>query len=98
FVLGRELAKKSHSAIVVHATTRSPIMVYGQIKSCDSFKDNYGEGVPNYLYNMNPARYGQIFICHETAPCPGLYEIAEKLGACLIYFHSENNIEESPVC
>ena len=97
FVLGRALAE-SGSSLFVHATTRSPIMAWGPIVSIESFDDNYGEGVLNYLYNMTPDRYGHIFICHETAPCPALYEIADRLGASLIHFHSENAIEESPVC
>jgi Phosphoribosyl transferase/TRSP domain C terminus to PRTase_2 len=98
FVLGRALAAEAGAVVRVHATTRSPILAWGPVHHIESFKDNYDEGVPNYLYNVDLDRYGKIFLCHETAPSPSLHEIAGRLRACLVHFHSESKIEESPVC
>lgn len=92
FVLGRALAEVTGEVVRVHATTRSPIMSWGAVHHIESFKDNYNEGVMNYLYNVDPNLYGHIFICHETAPCLALSEIARKLDASLIYFHTESEI------
>ena len=28
--------------------------------------DNYGEGIPNFLYNYRREEYSQVFVVHET--------------------------------
>ena len=30
------------------------------------FEDNYDDGIPNFIYNLNPDDYRDIILCHET--------------------------------
>lgn len=52
------------------STTRSPILPGEAIETKASFSDHYGEGIPNFAYNLpNPDGPAQVVLCHEsTAP------------------------------
>lgn len=63
----------------VQATSRSPILVGADVGRRLVFADNYGEGIVNYLYNVNPADYARIIVCHET-PRAGLDDVLQQLG------------------
>ncbi|HEV2569605.1 phosphoribosyltransferase domain-containing protein [Sphingomonas sp.] len=52
--------------VVVQATTRSPARIGGAIGRSLAFADNYGTGVPNYLYNADPDDGRETWIVHET--------------------------------
>lgn len=97
FVLGRELQKMG-GQVLIQSTTRSPIREWGNITSTRYFPDNYGEGVNNYIYGLDPSRYGKIVICCETDCGAHLRELAHELGAHLIRFASEAIFEEDLVC
>lgn len=63
------------------ATTASPINLGMAIKRKVEFQDNYGEGKPNFLYNVNPDDYDKIFLCVETGSktiSPTLLEYLKK--------------------
>lgn len=83
--------------VVVQSTTRSPILEWGAVGHALRFPDNYGEGIANYLYNVAPGQYDHVLACHETAPGPGLHQLARLLGARLFHFQSEDHVEEVPV-
>lgn len=51
-----------------HASTRSPVLPCGPIRSRTEFRDNYGEGIPNYLYNLEPDSGERILMVFETPP------------------------------
>lgn len=71
--------------VAVQSTTRSPILIGADIQRRLVFADNYGEGIRNYLYNVDPTDYARILVCHET-PLEGLDELVQQLGpACLTY-------------
>lgn len=77
--------------VAVQATTRSPILTGADITRRLVFADNYGEGIRNYLYNVDPLDYARIALCHETPP-EGLTDLIRQLGpACLPYRYSEPN-------
>ena len=97
FLLGRSLEARGHD-VVVQSTTRSPILQWGAVSHTLRFPDNYGEGVENFVYNLAPTQYEHILICHETPPNSALYEMAKTVNGRLLYFQSENQIEEIPVC
>jgi hypothetical protein len=65
--------------VAVQATSRSPILVGADVGSRRVFADNYGEGIVNYLYNVDPDDYARIIVCHET-PRAGLDELLQNLG------------------
>jgi hypothetical protein len=83
--------------VVVQSTTRSPILRWGAVDHILGLPDNYGEGVPNYLYNVAPGQYEHVFICHETPANPALFQLAGELSARLLHFMSETQIEEISV-
>lgn len=96
FLLGRELENRNID-VVVQSTTRSPILQWGAVGQALSFPDNYGEGIMNFLYNVEPGHYDHVFICHETPPNAALQQLANTLDARLFHFLSANNFEEIPV-
>ncbi|EOI3394691.1 phosphoribosyltransferase domain-containing protein [Enterobacter hormaechei] len=48
------------------STTRSPIAVGYAIESAISFTDNYGLGIPNFVYNVAHQQFDRILVCAET--------------------------------
>jgi len=97
YALGAGLARDGVD-VMVQSTTRSPIRRWGAVAHTLAFADNYGEGIPNFLYNVAPGQYDHVFICHETPPNAALFELAALLKARLFHFTSEALIEEIPVC
>ena len=88
FRIGLELEAAGFD-VAVQATTRSPILPGAGIGRRMVFSDNYGEGIPNYLYNVNPDDYARIIVCHETPP-DGLADLLRQLGpVSLPYRYSE---------
>ncbi len=65
YLLGRDLEYKGFK-IKVQSTTRSPIHQGNDIASVSQFEDNYEDGIPNFIYNLNPDDYREIILCHET--------------------------------
>ncbi|MGH8556006.1 MAG: phosphoribosyltransferase domain-containing protein [Methylococcales bacterium] len=70
--------------IGIQSTTRSPILIGGAIESAMIFKDNYFEGIANYLYNVKPSYYDRILLCHETQLGDDLRNLAGQLNALLL--------------
>lgn len=68
----------------VQSTTRSPILIGAAIESTMAFKDNYLEGIANYLYNVKPSVYDRILLCHETPCGDDLRDLAGQLSALLL--------------
>lgn len=84
FRIGRALEREGRN-VHVQSTTRSPILLGSDIEQRLVFMDNYGEGIPNYLYNVDPNAYARIILCHET-PSDSLTEVCAQLGArCVPY-------------
>ncbi len=65
YLLGRKLAAQGLN-VKVQSTTRSPIHLGNEIGLICQFEDNYEDGIANFIYNMNPADYREIILCHET--------------------------------
>jgi hypothetical protein len=93
YLLGAALEQLGAN-VAVQSTTRSPILKWGAVSAALAFPDNYGEGVTNFLYNVTPGQYDHVFICHETAPCAALQQLAEVFDARLFYFPTETHVEE----
>ncbi len=84
FRLGCALEQRGY-AVNIQATTRSPILIGADIQRRLIFADNYGEGIPNYLYNVDPTQYNRIIICHETAVAT-IQPLMQQLGQhCVNY-------------
>ncbi|MFK3889764.1 phosphoribosyltransferase domain-containing protein [Sphingomonas sp. NPDC079357] len=65
FRLAERLAAEG-ADVVVQATSRSPARVGAAMAAKLCFADNYRTGVPNYLYNADPADGRATWIAHET--------------------------------
>jgi hypothetical protein len=83
--------------VMVQSTTRSPILTWGAVEHALSLLDNYGEGIPNFLYNVAPGQYQHVLVCHETPAGEALHAFARSLDARLFHYHTEDDIEEVPV-
>jgi hypothetical protein len=65
FLLAERLAQEGHD-VVVQATSRSPARKGAAMATKLCFSDNYGTGVPNYLYNADSSDGRATWIAHET--------------------------------
>lgn len=95
FVLGRALEQRGID-VRVQATTRSPILRWGHVRHAICLPDPYGEGIPNFLYNVGRDQYARILLCHELEPNQALNATARLLGARLLRFQRDH-VEENPV-
>jgi hypothetical protein len=73
YLLGRELESQGFK-VKVQSTTRSPIHQGNDIGQVCEFEDNYDDGIPNFIYNLNPDDYRDIILCHETPLCEALLD------------------------
>ena len=64
--LERHLEAQGTGTVRFGATTRSPISVSGPVTSAFTFADNYGLGIPNHLYNVEPGDFEYITVFSET--------------------------------
>jgi hypothetical protein len=81
-----EALEAAGADVWVQATTRSPAMVGHAMTSVLEFRDNYGDGIPNYLYNVRPGQYDRVFVCHETPEGSVDESLIQRLGAEAIRF------------
>lgn len=83
FCLARELNALGWD-VRVQSTTRSPILLGADIQQCLRLEDPYGEGIPNYLYNVDPVGKTML-LCAENPPSSALSDTLGRLGATLIH-------------
>ena len=68
FLLAEWLETQTQNATVkFSALTRSPIALGGAITTMLSFSDNYGLGMTNFAYNVEPSDWDLIVLCVETS-------------------------------
>ncbi|EMT5584877.1 TPA: phosphoribosyltransferase domain-containing protein [Providencia stuartii] len=65
FLLAERLEQQG-AEVKYSSTTRSPISVNYAIQSAIAFKDNYGLGIPNFVYNVAHQHFSRIILCIET--------------------------------
>jgi len=68
FLLAERLERQGED-VRFGAVTRSPARQGHAIERTLAFRDNYGLGLPNYLYNVDRAAYDRVVLCVETPPC-----------------------------
>ena len=77
FRVALALEEEGHD-VRFQSTTRSPILVGDAIASRREFPDNYGDGIANYLYNLDPRRLPVI--CYEHPAMPATHSLAAEIG------------------
>jgi hypothetical protein len=65
FLLAERL-ERAGADVHFSSTSRSPIALGHAIGHALSFSDNYGLGIPNFLYNVRPGQFDRVLICTET--------------------------------
>ncbi|MBZ5792231.1 phosphoribosyltransferase family protein [Burkholderia contaminans] len=83
FLLAERL-ERTGADVRFSATTRSPIAPGLAIEHALSFSDNYGLGIPNFLYNVKPGQFDRVLICTETPAQALPVELVEALKAEVI--------------
>ena len=66
------------------ATTRAPVKPGQVIRSFVQGYDNYGEGMPNFLYNFDPQDWNTVLLCQETPSAMACPQMLAATGARLI--------------
>lgn len=77
--LWAEQLEKNGLDVLFQSTTRSPIQPGGPIRNSLGFKDEYGEGIDNYLHNP-PSRDREIIIAYEAAGLAQNHSLPAWLG------------------
>jgi hypothetical protein len=67
-------------------TTRSPIMLGGDVTERLRFIDNYGDGIANFVYNVRREEYHRIVICYEHPELPVDHLLPGMLEARPLFF------------
>ena len=73
--------EKSGVDVYFSSTTRSPIALGHEIKHVLAFGDNYGLGIPNFLYNVGPGQFDRVIVCTETDPAAVDAKLLNALNA-----------------
>ncbi len=63
----QNLKADTDAIVKFSALTRSPIALGGAITTMLSFHDNYGLGMTNFAYNVEPSEWDLIVLCVETS-------------------------------
>ena len=63
----QNLEADTDTLVKFSALTRSPIALGGAITTMLSFHDNYGLGMTNFAYNVDPTEWDLIVLCVETS-------------------------------
>jgi hypothetical protein len=77
FRVALALEEEGHD-VSFQSTTRSPILIGDAIASRREFPDNYGDGIANYLYNLDPRRLPVI--CYEHPAMPATHSLPDQIG------------------
>lgn len=72
--------KRGDLEVEFSATTRSPIEPGLAIKQKLEFIDHCGDGIPNYVYNVDPKEFDAILVCFE-GDCHPHETLMQTLGA-----------------
>ncbi len=80
FLLAERL-EKSGVDVYFSSTTRSPIALGHEINHVLAFGDNYGLGIPNFLYNVGPGQFDRVIVCTETDPAAVDRKLLNALNA-----------------
>ena len=83
FLLAERL-ERAGADVHFSSTSRSPIALGHAIGHVLSFADNYGLGIPNFLYNVSPGQFDRVLICSETPEQAVSVALIESLSAEVI--------------
>lgn len=76
-----EALEQAGAHVRFSAVTRSPIALGHAIETALAFSDNYGLGIPNFLYNVTREPYDRVVVCVETGRAALDPALVAALGA-----------------
>lgn len=82
FLLAERL-ERDGAEVRFSSLTRSPIAVGMAIQSAIAFSDNYGLGIPNFVYNVAHQQFERVILCVETpeeSVCPELLRALNRVA------------------
>lgn len=82
FLLAERL-ENAGATVKFGSLTRSPIAQGMAIESIIAFSDNYGLGIPNFIYNVAHQEFERVIVCVETpvsSVCPQLLSALQKVA------------------
>ncbi|WP_241576348.1 phosphoribosyltransferase domain-containing protein [Rosenbergiella collisarenosi] len=85
FLLAERLENEG-ADVKYSSLTRSPIAQGMAIESVIAFTDNYGLGIPNFIYNVAHQQFDRIIICVETpvsSVCTQLLSSLSNVAPCV---------------
>lgn len=82
-----EYLEQQGAQVKFSATTRSPIALGHSIQARYLLHDNYGQGIPNFLYNVVPDQYERILLCSETPKMLIDHSLVQALNAEVVEFY-----------
>jgi hypothetical protein len=85
FRLAQRLETLGHD-VFFQSTTRSPLLPGESIQDVLEFEDNYGDQMPNYLYNARQQPFDRVFIGYETPYWPSSHTLPKALNAQTFIF------------
>ena len=83
FLLAERL-EQAGADVHFSSTSRSPIALGHAIDHALSFSDNYGLGIPNFLYNVGIGLFDRVLICSETPAAAVDTTLIQSLNAEVI--------------
>jgi hypothetical protein len=78
-----EALEQGGAEVLFSSVTRSPIAVGHEIASALHCRDNYGQGIANFVYNVDPSRHDRILLCVETPASSVDTALVRALGPSL---------------
>jgi hypothetical protein len=84
YLLARDLETRGFD-VHFQTTTRSPLLVGDALMSAIETVDNYGDGIPNYVYNVADRHYDRVVLCYETRPLPVAHTLPALLNATTVF-------------
>lgn len=90
FRLAERLSGAGHQVDFL-ASTRSPVEKGLAVDNIRTFVDNYGDEIPNYLYNLQGEQYSSILFCQETQADSAPWNLVWELDAHVLQFESQPN-------
>ena len=85
YLLAR-LVEEQGATVKMQATSRSPILLGGEITHCLEFSDAYQDGIANFLYSVQPGQYDRVWVCYETPPETRQTRLLNHLNGQPLYF------------
>ncbi|MDR1546484.1 MAG: phosphoribosyltransferase family protein [Deltaproteobacteria bacterium] len=85
YLLARMLENQGRD-VLFQSTTRTPIALGGDVRRALRFEDEFGEGLDNFLYNVEPDSGRTAVACYPVKALPSGHDLPARLRARKVFF------------